>query len=122
MSANRMFEIAICGALFALRPPAYIKYASGQQGSDRIHISSISNMRSSTHAEIEPLVRRFRHLEDAQQHWIRRPLRPQKRYSTLSFRSLNAFASDPNLRLDSLKSANLPDPHGGETPARLTTG
>ena len=33
--------IAICGALFALRPPTYVQYAYGQQGSDRIDISSI---------------------------------------------------------------------------------
>ena len=50
MADGRIFEIAICGALFVLRPPTYIGYASGQQGSNRIHISSISNMRPSNHA------------------------------------------------------------------------
>jgi len=45
---GRMTRIAICGALFALRPPTYIQYASGQQGSNRIHISSIPTMRPST--------------------------------------------------------------------------
>jgi len=45
---GRMEGIAICGALFALRPPSYIEYAYDQQGSDRIHISSIPSMRPST--------------------------------------------------------------------------
>ena len=47
--ANRMLEIAICGALFALRPPTYIEYASGQQGSDRIHIIDFN------HAVVHPM-------------------------------------------------------------------
>ena len=54
MAANRMRGIAICCALFALRPPAYISTASGQQGSYRIHISSIPHMRLAIHAAIVP--------------------------------------------------------------------
>ena len=35
------FRIALCGALFAARPPTYVSTVSGQHGSDGIHISSI---------------------------------------------------------------------------------
>ena len=36
-----MFSIAICGALFTVRPPTYASTVSGQHGSDCIHTSSI---------------------------------------------------------------------------------
>ena len=48
MPAGRLKEIAICGAFFAARPPAYVKYAYGRHGSNCIHISSISFKRPAT--------------------------------------------------------------------------